>query len=257
MNVLAVLNKPWVVPVAVGVAAGASGFIAGYKLGQRNMDIAWEERVNAEFDSDDGYDLIIDEVDVTQLSSDLVEKIRPEVVNRRIENAKIHSVSLVSDEPSEDNGVGKIISVTTIDEEPEEEFTRVNVFTEHESDWDEEAEVASRIDGEPYVIHETEYMENRGDWTQETVTYYAGDDMVADQADTPMYGHAKILGELKFGHGATDPKTVYIRNPQIHKEFEVLHHSGYFAVEVLGNTIEQEYAESDLKHSNDRKFRSD
>jgi hypothetical protein len=100
-------------------------------------------------------------------------------------------------------------------------------------------------------------MNNEMDYNQETLTYYKGDDIVADQSDTPIYNHSGLMGDLKFGHGSGDANVVYIRNDSIQMEWEVLLHEGSFEVEVVGLQVEREYEESDIKHAHERRFRPD
>lgn len=132
-----------------------------------------------------------------------------------------------------------------------------NVFTEDSNDvWNYEAELSKRKPNEPYIIHKDEFMENELEYSQETITYYSGDDIMADPHDEPLWGWFDMMGTLKFGHGSEDPNVVYIRNDTLHYEWEVLRHSGRFEIEVGGLTIEDEYTKQDLKHSNSpRKFR--
>lgn len=145
----------------------------------------------------------------------------------------------------------------TIPVEEEAETVRVNVFTQVDDDWDYDVEVAARTKHAPYVIHQEEFVADEMDYRQETLTYYAGDDIMADPADTPIYGYANLLGELKFGHGSKDPSVVYIRNDAIHMEWEVLLHKGLYSVEVMGLTMEQD-AEEEIRHSHTvLKFRGD
>lgn len=113
--------------------------------------------------------------------------------------------------------------------------------------WNHDEEVASRSTEEPYVLHEDEFIENESGYNQTTVTYYAGDDIMADQEDTPIYNYSGLMGELKFGHGTTDVNVVYIRNDMHKKEWEVLLHPGKFAIEVLGHQYDDE--EVSLQHS--------
>jgi len=145
------------------------------------------------------------------------------------------------------------------DDEPsqEKELEHVHVFAPKALNWNEEYEVANRVLGQPYIISVDVFLENEHNWTQETLTYYQGDDIVADQADTPVYGYSNIMGPLKFGHGSGDPTVVYIRNEHLRREWEVLLHRGRFEIEVLGHTMEQESERNELKHSYSRKFRDD
>lgn len=114
--------------------------------------------------------------------------------------------------------------------------------------WDHDAEVAKRTKTEPYVIHISEFEGDELGYHQETVTYYAGDDILADFKDMPVYNHGQLLGELKFGHGSNDSEVVYIRNDAKKLEWEVLRHSGTYAYEVLGQQYDDAEQE-ELKHS--------
>lgn len=138
----------------------------------------------------------------------------------------------------------------------EDDRVKVNVFRNDDAEWDHDFEVEQRKGELPYIIHIDEFVENDFDFTQETVTYYQGDDVMVDSHDVPMYGHAGMLGELRFGHGSKDPSLVYIRNETLQMEWEVILHTGMYSVEILGQEADQEI-EEEIRHSNRRplKFR--
>jgi len=146
--------------------------------------------------------------------------------------------------------------VLEVDPEPEPHILVTNVFAKEDDEWNYENELATRTKKIPYVIHEDEFILDEMGFTQETLTYYAGDDIMADGQDTPLYNYEGLMGELMFGHGTKDPNVVYIRNEGIRMEWEILRHSGFFEVEVLGHTIEDQYTDKELKHSV-QKFRDD
>lgn len=148
---------------------------------------------------------------------------------------------------------------TLLDEEEsiEEEKHRVNVFTIEDADWDYEAELSTRTRGVPYIIHKEEFFENELGFTQETVTYYAGDDIMTDQRDTPVYNYLGMMGDLRFGHGSKDPTVVYIRNEELRMEWEVLLHTGLYSQEVLGLEADEELEDDELRHSYVPKFKRD
>lgn len=136
----------------------------------------------------------------------------------------------------------------------------VNVFGVNDKgdlpEWDEETQVANRDPLKPYVISKDEFMDDILGYDQDTVTYYMGDDILADEHDIPIWNWPDKLGSLHFGLGSDDPNVVYVRNDVLHQEWEVLKHTGSFEAEVTGLVIEQEYEERDLKHSNSlHKFR--
>lgn len=129
-----------------------------------------------------------------------------------------------------------------------------NVFARPDGTWDYEAEIQNRNAREPYVIHADEFIANEMDLRQTTVTYYEGDDQMADERDVPIYNHAGIMGELKWGHGSGDPNVVYIRNEAMMCEWEVLRHTGSFETEVAGLQAEREL-DNELRHSAVPRFR--
>lgn len=129
------------------------------------------------------------------------------------------------------------------------------IFSDTQDEWDYQEEVSRRTDAAPYILHKDEFYANERDYTQSTLTYYAGDDILVDEQDAPIYNYKNILGELRFGHGSEDQNTVYIRSIQLKAEYEVIRDEGKYSVEVLGLEIEENARETELKHSGDRKFR--
>jgi hypothetical protein len=101
--------------------------------------------------------------------------------------------------------------------------------------WNHEAEVAKRNPDKPYVAHKDEFIET--ELQQITLTYYAGDQALADERDDPIVDVSATVGTEsleRFGHGSEDPKIVYVINEKLGLAFEVIYHEGKFAHEVLG-----------------------
>jgi len=138
-----------------------------------------------------------------------------------------------------------------------EEEARFNVFNtpEPKDVWDYDDELASRTPHEPYIIHVSEFMENDSGFHQSTVTYYSGDDIMANEEDTAIYDFQKLMGPLRFGHGSDDMGVVYIRNESFKSEWEVIYHPGKFSIEIIGDQYDDK-DEAELKHSV-QKFRDD
>lgn len=119
-----------------------------------------------------------------------------------------------------------------------EEATR-NVFA-HSADidgWDQEREEAGRDQARPYVISFDEFNENSYEHEQNTLTWYAGDEILADDRETHLEDVDGLVGEVNlklFGHGSRDSKVVYIRNEAKEIDFEVTLNPGTYAAEVLG-----------------------
>lgn len=258
MDISRILAQKWVVPTATGVAGIACGFGAGYFLGRRNNKPTQEITITTEDVVDvDSNNFTINPEDVVDIDPNKF-RIPADEYFKMVEEKEEPDADDVAEVFGKENYVNYNDPDAVIEPIVEEPVTQqVNVFTTSSSDWDEEAEAAQRMPGEPYVIPVDVFVADEMDFSQETLTYYEGDDTLADQSDQPIYNYSNLLGELKFGHGSGDPNVVYIRNETIRREWEVLRHTGQFAIEVLGHTIEAQYEEGDIKHSSERKFRSD
>lgn len=86
----------------------------------------------------------------------------------------------------------------------------------------------TRIDGDeegPYVISHTEFNETHPEWDKITLSYFAEDDTLVDDQENILPDNDYVIGEkayLYFGKRSGDPNIVYIRNPEIDSDFEVL-----------------------------------
>lgn len=124
---------------------------------------------------------------------------------------------------------------------------RKNVFEEHsdtQEDWVWEEEMASRTQDKPYVIHLDEQGEKG--YNETTLTYYAGDGVVADTDDKHIENPDKLLGDFedKFGHGSSDPNVVYIRNDKVAADLEICYSPDSYAEVVHGHNPDPD----ELKH---------
>jgi len=103
--------------------------------------------------------------------------------------------------------------------------------------WDYEKEVRSRSKNHPYVIHQDEYNENTDEYQQLTWTYYASDNILADENDEQVSRPELIVGLeslMKFGHGSDDSNVVFVRNERLELDFEVCRLFKSYVVEVQG-----------------------
>jgi hypothetical protein len=117
--------------------------------------------------------------------------------------------------------------------------THSNIFVDGREleEFDYAAEVDKRNPDEPYIITHDEFMENENGFTQGTMTYYNGDDILTDDKDVPVPDIEEIVGSealTKFGYGSRDRNVVYVRNEKIETDFEITLSQGEFAKEVAG-----------------------
>lgn len=257
-QVITFLSKKWVIPTAVGVASFGAGGVLGYIWGKRNGDVFEISQDVVDFDP----------VDAEPTLFDFEQDVRNEVLFanavKAVEQAKHNYMSLDGDDIpweldeeaelmiEEDELLEAIAEQTHLNEITNDGDTTPlvkNIFANAGDHWNYEHELSTRTEDQPYVIHLDEWVAEEAGCEQSTVTFYAGDSIMADQFDTPIYNYAELMGDLKFGHGSDDPSVVYIRNERLELEWEVILHSGRFEIEVLGHDIESAYESRDLKHS--------
>lgn len=270
MNITYILEKRWAIPAAVGVVSLGVGFGTGYILGKRrgfvygvNATISTFSMPDAESEDpqlslldymeDAGEDILVSKSDaedfINMIEAEDEEDYRPEhtvslVVNQKNDPRKIVILGEDPPEDEDEDDDNLVQSVTT------------NVFTNLQPAWDYDKEALNRLEvGVPYVIHRDEFMMEESGYTQETLTYYQGDDILTDSTDAPVYNFKQIVGkELPFGYGSEDPNIVYVRNDERGMEWEIILHTGRYEIEVLGLELEHEYEKRDLKHSSVPKF---
>lgn len=121
---------------------------------------------------------------------------------------------------------------------PEEVVKEVTKEPEKDKDagWSYPAELARRTPNNPYIIHQDEFFENETEFSQTTLTYYEGDDVLADTDDTVIHNRLTLIGDplSRFGHGTDDYNVLYVRNPHLEMEYEICRVQKSFEVEVEG-----------------------
>jgi hypothetical protein len=118
--------------------------------------------------------------------------------------------------------------------------------------WDYKEELQQRSEDHPYIIHYDEYMDDELNFAQSTLTYFAGDNILVDDRDAPIYNHDQLVGHLIFGHGSGDPNVVYVRNHKIKCEWEIVLDDSRYEDTVGGQTQEQNLEKKGFKHGTPR-----
>ena len=181
----------------------------------------------------------------------------PKVVVDKEELAKSEApMKMVRVTSTEEDVANNEIRVTV-----NEEAVRSNVFASMSAEndiWDIDEEVKHRNPHTPYVIHYDEFFGEEmatENYLQKTMTYYAGDGVLCDEDEKPVYNIVDVVGDClnKFGHGSKQDNVVYGRNMTRQEEYEVLLDPGKYETEILGIEAEHEEAR-ELKHSQQRKF---
>jgi hypothetical protein len=147
----------------------------------------------------------------------------------------------------------KAISDAVEAEDEEEEEDEESVFHDLPG-WNYDQQVAGRTADKPFIMHFEEYQQSECAH-QITITYFEGDDVLIDEADEVITKKDEVVGMenlAKFGFGSGDHNVVYVRNPVLDIEYEILRHKGHYAKEVLG--LEEEHLEHSAMPRRHQKF---
>lgn len=239
-------RKEWVAPITIAVSTCGVSFGIGYMLGKRYsreiITVVNSIKTDDIPEVDEDHSRILPEFDYTEVEEiDFRDPIVEEqaILETLMEEREV--IELDHIRQAHADGLGKF-----------------NIFEGAEDDWDYSVEVPLRGTVEPYIIHRDEFESNEEGNSQSTLTYYALDDILCDEKDTPIYNHNNLVGELVFGKGSRDISICYVRNPRLGSEWEIIIDHGSFQVQVLGEEVEQRFEDGDIKHSrHPRKFRED
>lgn len=293
-RIIQIIKHPAMIPSTIGVVSFATGLGAGYilckELNKRalaklnKMDLTepeFPEQLKFVFDSAEEFKEALQEtkpdlespVDMSSYFSNYrppvdeeeeIETERPADWPYTEENGWVDPPIPMDKrrDPADisvDKGImGRIDRIIAKGEEPDhDDYSRPIGFAKDGEDWDYVEEIRNRTPDLPYVLHKDEFYSDEMDWDQITLTYFAGDDIMADEDDKPVYDYVRVTGPLKFGHGSDDPNTFHVRNEKNQAEYEVVRFDGLFSQVVLGLEIENNMRVSDLKHSKHRTFREE
>lgn len=135
-----------------------------------------------------------------------------------------------------------------------------NVFVDGQpvnpDEWDQEAELEKRRNGQPFVISKEEFNAGELDFDQTTITYYAADDTLVDEREKVIEDVELAVGEdnlKRFGQGSGDNNVLYVRNEKLELDFEILKARGSYAQDRLGFDPDED--NNPLQHSDGRRFR--
>lgn len=248
----AILKSPLTIPAVIGVTSFASGLGLGFFLGKKKaieIDVHVHELpAIVEMDIEETEEG--DESETTRPPRVIIEaKDAVEQGIVRINDLSELRPSMLSDDEDQ---------VIEASEEVIEAVEENDIIVLEQSSavaWDWEEELEHRTETAPYILHKEEFYADEKNYSQISLTYYTGDDTLADEDDAPVYNHSGVVGALDFGHGSGQENVVYIRNDERKAEYEVTRIDGHYSIEILGYEMEKSMEATDLKHSKHMKFR--
>lgn len=91
---------------------------------------------------------------------------------------------------------------------------------------------AMRTDDKPYLLSIDEFHELPTHFEKVTITYFAGDNIIAYEDDTIMMDPDEsidVINLSRFGVMSDDENFVYVRNPKINVDYEIVRDDGKYS----------------------------
>lgn len=160
--------------------------------------------------------------------ADLTEVIQEEEFQRRLEEGRDEDIPSEEESRETLERVNNIFDAGVSDEEAGNPIATDN---EHYHAIEED-----RRAGLPYIISVDEFMEN-DDFEKISITYYEGDDVLADERDMPIDDVDQTVGNdnlNRFGWESKDKNVVYVRNDRMQAFFEIAKDTRAYTEVVAG-----------------------
>ena len=220
----------------------ASAFLLGGGLGVLVGTLITKKEMQARLDKEvadvkENYRYI--HKDDYESPTDYIAKNRPD---------EIVDPALVRLEAGEALHVNSIIEHVALNEEIKEQVERYqtgsvfNAFQNETADKDlipEDADetlyqnlLAQRTETAPFLISVEEYFDEKPHFQKLSVTYFAGDNIVCYEDDTIMLDPEESFGVInlsRFGIKSDSEHIVYVRNPRIDVDYEIVKDEGKYA----------------------------
>lgn len=211
------MNKYWIAAGITGTISGACFAAAGYYFAVNRLEKKYAEKLVEEIRATKEFYANLNKKAKFETPQDAVKALLPKAA----EAIKSYNKTF-----------------TVVDENKEfVEETINNVFAEDTETTIPELEKRNRTEEAPYILEKEEFFNSDSDYTQSTVTYFAGDGVLIDSREDVIEEVDRTVGERnlsRFGHGSGDPKVLYVRNDVLEIEFEILLSNGKYSKEVAG-----------------------
>lgn len=235
------------------VGAGILGAVGTYFIVKKRLEKKFEERLENELESARAFYIQRNKTGEYSDPEALAESMGLTSQNEEHTQDLTTVAALTRSYQSDDiaKAAERAANGETAPEEPVVAEEVVNIFTQSEQEFDYEAEIKNRSIEAPYIITRQEFDAGEAEYQQISLTYYEGDDVLADDKEVPINDSDPVVGDNnldRFGHGSGDQNMLYIRNERMEIDIEVARSDGSYANQVLG-----------LQHSDrqpPRKFRS-
>lgn len=220
------MNRTTIAVAISSIASLAVGSTAGYFIAKYQLGKQFDERLAREVEETKAFYMRLSEKATYRTPEDAVSALIPGAVTALKEYAG---------EPQDEPFFEKVDEAK---EFPKSTPSVKSIFDKGNSTEEiSEKDKRNRTEEAPYILEKEEFFRNDSEYTQSTLTYYAGDGILTDSRDDIIDEVDVTVGQGNldnFGYGSGDPKVLYVRNDALDLEFEILHHEGTYKQHVAG-----------------------
>lgn len=232
----------------------AAGIGIGYKLTRKRLDTVYAEMIEQEiYEAKEHYETKM-ELEVKKVRAEYNEILKGTIHTTTssstitVKEKLVDPEELIPDELIKElrNYQGVKPSEAALEEVPDLKSTLVptqpkvrivplisDVVGEAPRVFSKEATDMGEV-GPPYLIKADEFMNTEVGYDQTTLTLFEGDGVVIDESDEILENAHTILGLSNLNDDKfVGTNTIYIRNEEEMRDFEVIRSDGFYQVEVL------------------------
>jgi hypothetical protein len=218
--------------ILVSSATAVVGAGAGYKIAEKRLGAAFEERLAKETEEVRHFYTVTNKPS----PAEAVKAMIPDVAGEELEayQEALKAQKFYKGDKPQMVAYDKVPTTVKV-------VQGLKVDGEDSRTWaEEENERADSI--ETYVISDDEFNAGEKDYIQAQLTFYDRDKILVDSAEQKIEDVENHIGAkalLSFGGRSGDANVVYVRNNKLQLDFEVTRHSGAYIEEVLGDIYEE------------------
>lgn len=231
-----VLNKAVVVGSCASALTLAAGSLAGYYVAKHRLEEKYEEQSRREIAEARRFYNVLHKKDGYQTPEETAVGLH--LFNDAVDAMRSYK-GRTDEHPTVENHPQNHEEEIPEQHEEDPNYMDRNVFEGNQEPSNEvwHAFLESRNQHAPYILSKEEYFQNETNYSQVTLTYFAGDAVLADDRDQYVDTVDDTVGLVnleRFGFWSEDPRVVYVRNERLACDFEVLLSDGKYSVEVMG-----------------------
>lgn len=219
-----------IICAAASVLAFSAGSGAGYFLARRKFDKDFEERVAMDVENEVA---AIRRLERRAQIRDIEALANPTVRQTMLESLAKDPVDLGEEGKLFYNKVQPALTADI----PSKASA---AFAKYQGS-DEPVQIDEFDPNKPHIIPNTHFWEGEDGYNQVVLTYYEGDNTLADERDDILDAPDSVVGmaNLKFGHMSADENVVYVRNTRLGTDYEICRSFGKYSVEVGGEPADE------------------